>query len=141
MVGKFGLVVMCFLIGLGGTFWLGAATTPADAARSSAQYPVPKVKPKPKPETKAKATAFDAAHAVCFLAANTRYKPGCEVDGFQSRIDLTIRMDRTEAVKLCRGMADIVSDDTNLFRGRGWTIRVLSPRSGSAVPLAACGIP
>ena len=141
MLGKLGLVALCFLIGLGGTLWHGSATVHADAAGSAARHPVPKAKPRAGQRAKATPTALDAAHAVCFLAARTRYKPGCEVDGFESRIDLTMRLDRTEAGKVCRGMADIVADKTKLFRGLGWKIRVLAPRSGSAAPLAACGIP
>jgi hypothetical protein len=91
-------------------------------------------------------TATDAAEAVCLLAEKSRVRTTCTVDAFMHRIDLRINVKGKDADKVCTGAVDIISSNTRLFFGLGWTLRVLPDNPNKPAhrntdqPLAVCGI-
>jgi hypothetical protein len=63
----------------------------------------------------------------------------CEVDGWGSKIVMTIDMVSSEARNLCSLMQQYAKDTDFRFDGR-WTLEIKSPYSGGE-PIAYCTLP
>lgn len=142
MLHRISAVTMCFFIGFSGLLLAGAAHSPEVAQAKANILEAQQQKPKNKPTP----TAADAAEVVCFFAERSRAKTTCTVDAFMHRIDMRVSAKKNDADKICLGMVDVISHNTRLFRGRGWTVRILPDNPNKPAhrntdqPLAVCGI-
>lgn len=126
---KFGLIAACACMG-----FLGVSLVEAEPRFVTAR------------KIEANPTAADAAEVVCLFAERSRVKATCTVDAFMSRIDMRLKATPKDADRICTGMVDVISEHTQLFFGRGWTVRILPANPNKPVhrdadkPLAVCGI-
>jgi hypothetical protein len=116
------LVLFCFLLGM--------AIPVSLSAHSLLTSPLP-MSAAPSSE----AQTIDAALGVCSLVNATRSVPDCKVFHRNKSVSFTLRVNATEAAKVCASTAKEAAR-TGAFTGKGWAIRIYS---GYAVePIAFC---
>jgi hypothetical protein len=83
-----------------------------------------------------KPDAVDDAYRVCTAMMNTNLVSKCDVNGWNSSVDVRIDTSGEEAIKICTSSVEQVSQYTERLTGK-WKLRVYSPFSGDNV-LAEC---
>ena len=83
-----------------------------------------------------KPDAADDAYTVCTAMMNTNLVSKCDVNGWNSSVDVRIDTTGEEAIKICTGSVAQISQYTARLAGK-WKLRVFSPFSGDNV-LAEC---
>ena len=129
VIGKAGLVLGCAIVGFCVVSWIGAGHLWADQLTER--------------RAKAEPTAMEAAEVVCLLAERSRKNTECSVNAFEARIEVTVIKSKHPAENICTTMSDMISAETDLFYGRGWTIRVTpTTKAGQKADLSphTCGI-
>ena len=82
------------------------------------------------------ADVIDDAYKLCKAMDASGMATECKVSGWNSRIDVTIDTNGTEARKICAGVVAQMSQLTSSFKGK-WQLRILSPYSGEKA-IAVC---
>lgn len=83
----------------------------------------------------------DKAYSVCAVFNNTgMLSEPCEVSGWDGAVDVTLDTSGAEARKVCRGVAQMLSQQGVFFNERQWKIRIYSPFSDGNT-LAVCNLP
>jgi hypothetical protein len=77
------------------------------------------------------------AHGLCQSWKSKTVTDSCEVDTWQSRIDVTLDTSAAKALEECRQTRDTVARQTNVFEDQGWRLRILAPNGRM---LAECGL-
>lgn len=72
-------------------------------------------------------TVLDTASAMCRLIARSQFVHQCDVTEWLSSIDVTIPLEGQNAANACRHTRKFVTDNTNVFQGKDWQVRIISP--------------
>lgn len=78
------------------------------------------------------------AYRLCSALERTGFTSECKVKGWGMTVDARIDTSGSEAMKICRGTAEMLSKHTMSLKGK-WKLRIFSPFSGDH-PLAVCAL-
>jgi len=81
--------------------------------------------------------AVNEAYGLCQVFESSGMTTGCEVNGWNSSVDVMVDMTSREAFKLCDMTANKIAPTTS-FNGT-WKLRIVSPYSGDKA-IAVCNL-